>query len=59
MRPSTYRTLTANNGARHLIGGLNLGTMVDWESNGQPNADATGDGADEDGIRFVGTDGGG
>ena len=26
---------------------------MDWENNGQPNADASGDGADEDGIGFV------
>ena len=51
--PSSYGTLTANDGARHVIGGLNLGTKVDWEANGQPTADASGDGAEEDGVRFV------
>ncbi|MBL0009809.1 MAG: hypothetical protein IPP25_22230 [Saprospiraceae bacterium] len=48
----TYPTLNANNGARHTltVGGLRLGATVDAESDGQPNATSTGDGADEDGV---------
>lgn len=42
--PSTYPTLLANDGARHLVGpDLYLGQCVDAESDGQPNATATGD----------------
>ena len=53
-----YQTLLANNGPRHLIAsGVYLGAGVDAESDGQPNAAATGDdtnGApdDEDGVVF-------
>jgi len=57
--PSSYATLLANDGARHVLGGdLFLGAAVDNESEGQPNATATGDdlaGAtpdDEDGVVF-------
>ena len=40
-------------GARHVLGsGLRLGASVDGETNGQPNATAAGDGADEDGVSF-------
>ena len=49
-----YPTLFANNGARHMLGsGLFLGSTVDAERDGQPNAGATGDdaaGDDEDGV---------
>jgi hypothetical protein len=39
-----YPTLLANNGARHTSGtGPHLGVSVDAESDGQPNATATGD----------------
>jgi Ca2+-binding RTX toxin-like protein len=54
--PNTYPTLLANNGARHLQQAgltLRLGATVDAEVDGQPNADATGDGSDEDGVLFV------
>jgi autotransporter-associated beta strand protein len=51
-----YATLLANNGPRHIVGALFLGTGVDDEADGQPNATATGDdgnGADdEDGVAF-------
>ena len=49
--PDTYNT-TLPTGARHqIINGIQLGpTAPDAELNGQPSADATGDGADEDGI---------
>lgn len=44
--------LSPNDGARHVITGNTtfLGALRDAESDGQPTADATGDGADEDGI---------
>ncbi len=59
-----YPTLSANNGARHLIpSGANpyfLGAAVDAEPDGQPNAAATGDDDnpasgtdDEDGVTFL------
>ncbi len=55
---SPYPTLGANNGARHVIvPGLALGpagTTIDRESDGQPNANASGDDVtgidDEDGV---------
>ena len=47
----TYPTLLASNGARHTaFPGIRLGASIDAEANGQPNAGATGDGADEDGV---------
>jgi Ca2+-binding RTX toxin-like protein len=54
--PNTYPTLLANNGARHLQQAgvtLRLGATVDAEVDGQPSADALGDGSDEDGVLFV------
>jgi uncharacterized repeat protein (TIGR01451 family) len=51
----SYPTLLASNGARHLVLPVNnptLGTTVDTEPDGQPNATLTGDGADEDGVSF-------
>ncbi len=55
----TYPTLFANDGARHVIGGLQLGAAVDAETDGQPNASATGDDTssadDENGISFTGS----
>ncbi|MBI1315204.1 hypothetical protein GC176_28265 [bacterium] len=59
-----YPTLAANNGANHVIDGKHfLGQRVDAESNGQPNAFATGDDLadpafsirsdDEDGVLFL------
>ena len=47
-----YGTLTDSDGARHTVGGPVLGRVVDVEWDGQPNATATGDGADEDGVVF-------
>ena len=49
---TSYPTTLANNGARHVITGntLFLGTTRDAETDGQPDATAGGDGADEDGI---------
>lgn len=46
-----YNTLSTDSGPTHTVDGLiRLGLTVDGELNGQPNAFATGDGADEDGI---------
>ncbi|QEG24328.1 SdrD B-like domain-containing protein [Mariniblastus fucicola] len=52
--PDGYGTLDANNGANHQIDGTTyLGSTVDNEADGQPTFDATGDGADEDGVVFT------
>lgn len=45
-----YSTTLANDGPRHLTGGPRLGNFADGEVDGQPNAAAGGDGADEDGV---------
>ncbi len=50
--PAPYPTLLADNGAAHVATGPRLGTLRDAEANGQPNASATGDGNDEDGVMF-------
>ncbi|MCP2638277.1 GEVED domain-containing protein [Microbacterium sp. HD4P20] len=51
--PSTYATLLADGGAHHaLVDGYSLGAEIDSETDGQPNATADGDGADEDGVIF-------
>ncbi|MCB0694421.1 MAG: hypothetical protein H6568_03715 [Lewinellaceae bacterium] len=52
--PDTYTTLEGSNGPSHaIIPGLYLGQSVDDEPNGQPSANALGDGADEDGVNFL------
>ncbi|RLD49743.1 MAG: hypothetical protein DRJ05_20545, partial [Bacteroidetes bacterium] len=53
-----YRTLLANNGARHAIEpGFSLGVSIDPEFDGQPDVFATGDdndgNDDEDGVIFL------
>ncbi len=49
--PDTYGTLLVSNGARHAtVLGFQLGATIDGEDDGQPNATATGDGSDEDGV---------
>ena len=53
-----YPTLLANNGARHsVVPGVFMGSLVDAESDGQPDATATGDdnnnADDEDGVNFT------
>jgi hypothetical protein len=53
-----YPTLLANNGARHyVVPNFCLGTVMDTETNGLPNGNATGDDtnnlADEDGVLFL------
>ena len=51
---TSFPTTLANNGARHVLGsGLLLGATVDAEADGQPDASAAGDGADEDGVTFA------
>ena len=46
-----YQTLSTDSGASHTMSAnLRLGLTVDGEVNGQPNAFATGDGADDDGV---------
>ena len=54
----TYSTLSVSNGASHLISpSVYLGSRVDGEFDGQPNALATGDDSngvdDEDGVVFA------
>lgn len=57
--PAVYPTRLANNGARHVIGPLFMGTFVDAEADGQPTPGADGDDRnppqgvdDEDGVFF-------
>ncbi|MCE7985928.1 MAG: hypothetical protein DYG89_32520 [Caldilinea sp. CFX5] len=51
-----YFTLVSKGGARHALpNGLKLGATVDSEADGQPTADASGDGADEDGVTLPAT----
>jgi len=56
---ATYPTLLESNGARHIIvPGLYLGSSVDADADGQPNAAASGDDLldgsdDEDGVVFT------
>jgi hypothetical protein len=46
-----YQTTISNGGPNHpIVNGLRLGATIDGETNGQPNATATGDGSDEDGV---------
>ncbi len=51
---TTYPVTLAQNGARHIATGPTLGATRDTENDGQPNATATGDGADEDGVTIGG-----
>lgn len=51
-----YGTLLASGGPHHFVDTVNqlfLGSGVDTEADGLPNPDATGDGADEDGVTQV------
>jgi hypothetical protein len=56
----TFPTRLASNGARHTVGPLMLGTKIDAEPDGQPDAAAQGDDAnpaasdDEDGVVVIG-----
>ena len=51
--PDTYGTLATSSGAVHMVGGPVLGLLIDVEIDGQASADATGDGADEDGLTLI------
>ena len=52
--PASYPTLLADDGARHnLQGGLTLGASIDLELDALSSVDASGDGADDDGIVFL------
>jgi hypothetical protein len=51
-----YPTLSAGNGARHAtLLGFQLGAGIDGEADGQPDANAAGDGTDDDGVTLPGT----
>jgi len=53
-----YNTLLKDDGARHYVGGLYMGALVDVEADGQPDLAAMGDDdagdSDEDGVEFDG-----
>lgn len=53
----TYPTLRASDGARHIVGSLRLGSVIDSDADGQPTAVADGDDMDgtddEDGVTFT------
>lgn len=53
--PATYGTLLNDNGPRHFgsSSSLMLGSVWDYESNGQPSIAADGDGSDEDGVSIT------
>jgi hypothetical protein len=50
--PAPYPTTLAENGARHYPTGPRLGATRDAEADGAHSADATGEGADDDGVVF-------
>ncbi len=53
--PAAYsNTLETDDGARHILGDLRLGTLLDAEADGQPSPGATLDGSDEDGVTPTG-----
>ncbi len=52
--PASYNVLVLEDGPRHFEDtNLKIGTIWDKEQDGAASADATGDGADEDGVDFV------
>lgn len=53
--PDSYGTTSASGGARHhiIVDGPFLGSALQAETDGQPTADATGDGDEEDGVTAV------
>ena len=51
--PAPYPTLLVDDGARHAATGPMLGAARDMTADGEPSADASGDGVDEDGVVFV------
>lgn len=50
---NSYPVTFVEDGARHLVGGLRLGSLIDIDADGTPTADASGDGSDDDGVSFV------
>lgn len=52
--PTPYPVTLAENGARHTIGALRLGAVVDAESDGVHSSGADADGIDEDGVVIAG-----
>src|SRR5690606_19847943 len=57
--PQVYPVMFGQNGARHGVGELRLGTRLDWEQDGQPSSGANADDSlpvgsadDEDGVVF-------
>ncbi len=54
--PLNYETDSTNMGPNHLlVDGLSLGATNDFEGNGISNFDASGDGAEDDGLSFPST----
>lgn len=52
--PDVYQTLSASGGPSHRRGTATfLGASIDDELDGQPSSTADGDGADDDGVRFL------
>lgn len=51
--PSSYGTTIASAGPSHAVNALRLGSGIDGEADGTPSAMSTGDGADDDGVRFT------
>ncbi|MEM8670512.1 MAG: choice-of-anchor Q domain-containing protein [Planctomycetota bacterium] len=51
--PQAYPVLLADDGARHVVGNLRLGSEVDTESDGQVSPIANGDGDDDDGVKRI------
>lgn len=52
--PAIYPVTLAEDGARHTVGALFLGAQIDIDADGVESADATGDGADDDGVNIDG-----
>ena len=53
--PEGYPVTLADDGARHAVGTLRLGTLVDAELDGSNSQSSDGDGADEDGVTMLST----
>lgn len=51
--PSSYGTSLATVGASHVVSGPRLGSAVDAEADGAATAMNSGDGSDEDGVKFT------
>jgi predicted outer membrane repeat protein len=53
--PSGYAVTLAEDGARHIATGITLGATRDVDGDGTHSANASGDGADEDGVTLPAT----